>query len=1523
MENRRRWQFFLIAIVILLTVYNILPTIFYYSNPLHEPVSEKGGNQTALEISSRVNQLEKDSISWLHSFCRLLNIKPSSISADPKDVGLVIAEFTSAEEASTFRKYLPRAGEMITFVPSQLSLQEGNNELGSKKVIIQRRIPLHFDLAHTSSFFQFSPKWTSDDTISPLFQTVVQDRVVELATALGGSSENGELTLAAPGNLTDIETQDLVSRVAQNIATFVNTFGETSSISKRYFSSFSQVEGQDRAQIISNYLNALDTLTKIYSAEKNALEQKEFEKKKTGEFLDTLAKQRLDSLRGKLKVFAQASTIITAHQKEFSSGVQPLTYTDVERLLTQNNQASQSKAALQTLSLKDLNPFFTEVVIDWKNEKIFLTPYKDILNLLSQLESTQKQTLFTQANQFLYDEIATASRKSNEKIVPSQERYEVALSSLQNSKSFLAMPLASIAANEVARVKEHILNLWDPKHPDLSKANFPIWDFDTYMTLPASERKLGLVVFSPVQSSKNPPKGFRMNSVYVIAKGVEKILKKFQGAPDSPEASQFFYDFNQLRTLLQKNGFYGRPATLLTYGSQYKGDFIFEAQDYFQSLLKATRENFVVHGTRRFAILEFSNEEQRLLTLNKIDTSIHEDLLKWRDNYNAARLGIRGMHATDVPKPTRNPLWSNFVLSTKKYFRGDERKILHWGLDLSGGKTVQIELRDTHNRLVTKPADINQGINELYNRVNKMGVSEVGIRQEGNFITLDFPGSQGWSAAELVKASSMDFHIVNEKFTPSNPNLTEHVNRFLQEVWNEADVTGKLDIEEINAIALHHLYGDSIDPDTAEPRTEAAKTLYDNGLRIADPQDIDVNASFNDVYSKIGRFRGDDPVDWQGQTHPLIIVFRNYALEGGDLENVHASYDPNKGNYLSFGVQSSRTNADGEKIRPRDDLYAWTSQFSKEKVAGTQNEIYSRGHGWRMAVILNGSIISAPTLDSPLRDNAMISGSFTQREVNALEADLKAGSLSFTPKILSEKNVSPELGSQERLNGILSTILALILVVACMVIYYRFGGLIASIAVIFNLLIMWATLQNLDATLTLSGIAGIILTMGMAVDANVLVFERIREEFTLTERIASAINVGYRKAFSAIVDSNLTTIIAAVILLQFDSGPIRGFAITLIIGIVSSMFTALFMTRIYFSWWAKNPKHKSLSMANWVKGSNINFLKYTKIVVIISFVIIFVGAYMGIAKRHTIFGMDFTGGYALNCELEPIQRENYRQIVEKALINQGLTAQDIQIRELNPPNNIRLFLSHSLDQKGRPFFEMPISTDEQVLGYAYESNPRIAWIVKALSAENVKISPTSLERLDKNWTDVSGQISGSMRNQAAIGLLIALLCILLYITLRFEFSFALSATICLAHDVVISLGAVGLLHYMGVPIQIDLNTVAAVMTIVGYSLNDTIIVFDRIRENILKMRKENLRTIITISLNTTLSRTIMTSLTVLLVLIPLVAMGGSTLFGFALVMMLGVIFGTLSSLYVATPLMLYFHERREKKLAEIAKSTPT
>ena len=1492
MERTKRWQFFLMIAVIFLTVYNILPTVFFYTKPLKSSIDAKRSEAISKEIAARVNNLEQGATSWLKSYCDLLKLKPLSISLDASNPQFVQVKFKDVEEAQKLRHYLPRAGSLIGFAAAKLSLYD--RDPLSKTVTVQRQIPVHLDSKNLQNYFQFGSKRDAKGNPTDFYRAIVDDRLIFLGTSTGGTSENASLIQTALSHPQDPEAQDLLFLVSQNLLNFTKVFNENSGIAKRYFASFSQIEVPSQKQFIEQWVSALDQLKDQIRLERIALTQEKNQEKEG--YLSAVKQQRLEWLNGRENLLINSTALIKKHLLDFSAGKTPFTFTTMAAALKERND--------QTLSLAGRNPFIESVTIDWDSEKIVLNLYSDLQQMKNKLPAGQIRDQF---DQLLYNEIALLSRQAGEKIKPYLDRFEIQLSDLPESQTFLALRLYNIAEAEAKTIQTTLATTWLPKAPDLQRAVFPVWDFETYQSLPSDQKKLGLLVLAPSMLNKMPPKGFKMNSIYVVAKGIDKIVQRFE-KQDSEAAKQFMQDFNELRSLLQKNGFVGYSGSAYPIASEFKSDFVFEHEDYYQNLLSATREDFAVHGTKRYAVLEFANVEQRILTENKIDNTIHEDLLKWRDDYRAAQIDIRGTTKFDVPAPTQNVLLSNLKLSTVKYFRGDERKIIRWGLDLSGGKTVQIELRDSSNHVVTREADIRQGINELYNRVNKMGVSEVSIRQEGNSIALDFPGSQALSASDLVKASSMYFHVVNEKFMV-NQTLADATHRFLQDIWNEAVVTNRKDIEDINAIAWRHLYGESQNPNSASPRSSAAKTLYDNGLRLPYPQEMNASSNFDETFSKVAIFRGENYTDWHGQTHPLLIVFRNFALEGGNLDNIHGSYDPSKGNFLAFGIKGSQTAKDGIKTNPRDDIQAWTAHYAKEKIAGTPLESYSKGRGWRMAVILNGSVITAPTLDAVIRDSASITGSFTQREINKLEADLKAGSLSFTPRILSEKNVSPELGSQERLHGVIATICALALAIITMICYYRFGGAVASVAVLFNLLIMWAALQNIGATLTLAQIAGVILAVAMAVDANVLVFERIREEFAISGRIASAVKAGYKKALSAIVDSNITTLIAALILMHFDAGPIRGFAVTLIIGIISSLFTALFMTRYFFTWWVQNPEHRELKMSNLIKGANFNFLKFTKPTLVVSAIVILIGSYLLIAQRQTILGMDFTGGYALTVELPVSAKNNYRLEVEKALAAKGVSTQEMQIRELHPSNNVRIFLSRSLEQKGGVFSGLPISTANEGVSYLYENNPRIGFVVNALQSSSIQLSPLVLQDLDKNWTAISGQMSDTMRTHAIIGICVALLCILAYITIRFEFKYAISATLCLVHDVIFCVGVIAIFHVLGVPIQIDLHTVAALMTIVGYSLNDTIIVFDRIREDSRLMRKNSLTEIINHALNVTLSRTLMTSGITLLVLIPLIILGGSTIFGFALVMAIGVIFGTLSSLFIAAPLMQFFHNR--------------
>jgi len=1509
MEKQKRWHFYLILAVMILTLYNILPTVFYYSKPLKSPIDAKRAETVSNQIISRVNELEDDSKSWLEDFTKHLGIHPKSISFNKADPGVFEIAFKDIHDANLFKQFLPRAGSLIPFVPAQLELDPTTAPETSDKVVVLRQVNVYLEPSESKKLFQYVPKMTKGN-ISKGYRALINDRVSQLALAFGGDSKNAVQISAIVRNTSDTSFDDLTVSVAKEIVDIETTLGSNHPIAKRYFASFSQTDDSDRANMMQQFLTQMDaTKGRInQTREPLAAEQKKVEEK--GEFLNPSTAQRLSTLDGQISALTKASEIIRQNSTAFNAGKAPLTLKEIQTQLTKSQKSMDPKEPIQVINLQNSNPLVEALVIDWGNDRIELQLYDDVEKLRLNLDKNEEIAYQRdKLNQYLINDIARASRTSDENIAPERDGFAVALSTLTNPQSFLTMNLGYVAGKQSRQMVDRLQGDWTPKHADLVREVFPVNDYATYKKMSSEDQRLGLVVYAPAMHSEIPPKGFKTDSIYVIARGLENIIQKYEASPDAPTAEQLKADFGKLNRLLQKNGFIGYPGSSYGVAKEFQNDYIFELDDYYSTLINATRENFSARGSKRYAVLPFTDVEQRIITLNNIDDEIQEDLLKWRDEYSSAQVDLNVTRKYEVPPPTKNPMIENVKLGMVKYFRGDDRKILKWGLDLSGGKTVRIGLRDSNNQIVTDPEDLNQAVNELYTRINKMGVSERTIRIENNNIILDFPGSQALSAQELVKASAMYFHIVNEKFTPNNPQLRDDVNQFLQDIWNEAVVTNRKDVESINEIAWQHLGGEA---QGVRARSDSAKNLFDKGLRVANPKDSKTSHTFNDTLSKIAVQRGDDYSAWQGQTHPLITVFNNYALEGSNLTNIQAGYDPTEGNILTFSVKRSYDRGEGS---PREDFHNWTSQFSEDRIAGTPKEAYSQGRGWRMAVILNDTITTMPNLRAALRDGGTISGRFSQREVAQLSADLKAGSLSFTPRILSEQNVSPELGETERAKGLSAALVGLILVAVAMIGYYRFAGLIAFCAVMLNLLIMWGVLQNLDAALTLPGIAGIVLTIGMAVDANVLVFERIREEFQISGRIASAIQAGYNKAFTAILDSNITTIIAALILIQFDSGPIKGFAVTLIIGLTSSMFTALFVTRYFFAGWVRNPKNTKLNMSHWIGETKIDFLKWAKPAVTASLVLMIAGGYLFYNQRNVLFGMDFTGGYSLTLDLEEKAGETgYQDIASNAILTKGAFPVDFQIQELSKPNQLRIQLGMGMEEPGHPFHGMPEILKEGPFTYEFQSNPRITWVVDALASAGLSVQQSDLDTLNKDWTMMSGQFSETMRDNALMALTIALISILIYITFRFEFKYAIAAVIALTHDVLITLGILAIFRYAGFAVQIDLEVVGAIMTIIGYSLNDTIIVFDRIREDIKVLRKLKFSEIINHAINITLSRTLMTSGTTLLVLLSLVLLGGQAIFDFSLVMTIGVIVGTFSSLFIAGPAMLYFHNREERSL---------
>lgn len=1508
MEKQKRWQFLVILAVCVLTLYNILPTIIYYSKPLKQPVDAAYAKNVSLEIEQRVNLLEQDALKWMHSFCDLLHVHPKTIECIPDDPAIIRVQFPDEKERKLFAKFLPRAGSLIPFVPSQLTLLDESPADNSVKVL--RNVGIRFDEKETDKLFRFSPKQV-DGKVSDFYFELVADRFTGIATQLGGTSPQVNETIEV---LEDKDNLDSLLFLARKIARVSENFSGTA-FAKRYFASFTQTDLPNGGGLVERLTARMQEAKRSLELKKLAISEERKAKEERGELIETSKLELADTLQGQILVLDSALAAIQGESDAFATQVKPLSRKQIMDWLKSSRQKNASVQATYILPLGQKNPLINEIVLDWASDTITLRLHSDIQALRAKRDTTEALKIQQEeVSRLLMNELARLQQNTEEVVSQGLSDYRINLYQLNGALSVLALDLREIAGTVAKQTLSEIEREWHPTHLDLVRDKLPLFEANSYAAANPAQKRLCVLVVAPTRDM--PFSGLKHSSIYVILRGVQNIIDQYHRFPGSPEAEAFSREIQILTGLLQKRGFIGYSGETLGHTSEYNRDFIFELDDYYSTLLKATREDFFVLGSSEYAGLEFSDIEQRIIVQNRIDDAIQEDVLRAKELYQSAQVDLDPLARYSVPPPIENAYFSNFKRAFKAYLRGDDSRIIRWGLDLSGGKSVRISLLDHANKPVTDPLLLQQAVNELYNRINKMGVSERTIRIENATIVIDFPGAQGVSAAELVKASAMYFHIVNEQFGPYNSTLAKDVNEFLQDVWNEAVVTNQKEIEQINQIAYNKLQVAAQRTSGVAGIKDSAQTLYAAGLRLANPQDYVPSSAFDDSISMVERMRGEDPTEWNFQSHPLMISFANYAVDGSSLENIQTSYDPSKGNVLLFGVKSTYpAGRVHTSASPRDDFYNWTSQFSEEKIVGTPKEEFSKGRGWRMAVILNGSVISSPSLNASLRDHAMISGNFTQREVSKLATDLRAGSLSFTPKILSEQNVSPELGKQERHAGIIASVVAIVLVVACMISYYRFAGIVASVAVLFNMLVIWAVMQNIEMALTLPGIAGMLLTVAMAVDANVLVFERIREEFKNSGRIASAIQQGYRKAFSAIFDANLTTIIAALILLQFDAGPIRGFAVTLVIGIISSMFTALFMTRYFFAGWVQNPEHKELKMAEWIKSVNFDFLKYAKPAFIISGVVLVIGLGVLSLNYKSIFGMDFTGGYSLVVDLQDSKQVDYREKVMEALSKQGLSSKEYQIRELGRSNLLRIQLGISLEQKGRPYYEMPteLSGDKEQFTYDFQKNPRIVWLVKALEEGGLKVKESQLPQLATGWTVMSGQFSDAMRNNAIWAISLALIAVLIYIAFRFEWKFAIAAVLGLVHDVILTVCVAAIANRIGLPVQIDLEVIGALMTIIGYSLNDTIIVFDRVREDMRIMRKKSLREIINYALNTTLSRTMMTSGITLLVLLTLVFLGGKSMFAFSFIMAVGVFLGTLSSLFIAAPILLWLETRESTK----------
>jgi SecD/SecF fusion protein len=548
-------------------------------------------------------------------------------------------------------------------------------------------------------------------------------------------------------------------------------------------------------------------------------------------------------------------------------------------------------------------------------------------------------------------------------------------------------------------------------------------------------------------------------------------------------------------------------------------------------------------------------------------------------------------------------------------------------------------------------------------------------------------------------------------------------------------------------------------------------------------------------------------------------------------------------------------------------------------------EVTAANVGHRLAIVLDGQLYSAPNIQSPIETGeGQITGDYTIQQATEL-ANVLQNPLKAPLKIIYSSDVDPTLGKDSIRSGINASIYGVVFVSGFMLIYYLFAGLAANIALITNIIILLGVMCAVGTTFTLPGIAGGVLTVGMAVDANVLIYERIREELAKGKSLRGAIDAGYARAFGTIFDSHITTIISSLILIWKGTGEIQGFGVTLTIGVAASLFTALVVTRLIFNFLIDRNIIKSLPMLHVIRSAKVNFMGAAKPLFIVTWLFVIVSIGFGISRGHQLFGVDFRGGDSARYSFTQKVGE---QAIRSALA--GIGEQDPQIQ-----------------------YQTDVSNGKETLQLT--TSPDSAARVQAALEKNLPQAHFKLE----SSQHVGATMGRDILQSAIIASLLALFGILVYVAFRYEFSFAVAAVIAVFHDVLFTIGAYCLANVTSGR-QFNATVVAALLTIIGFSINDKIVIFDRIREDLKLGVRGTFREIINQALNQTLSRTIITSGTVFLATLSLYIFGGGVINDFAFTFLVGIIVGTYSSIYIASVIVLWWHKGQRPAIG--ANATP-
>lgn len=800
--------------------------------------------------------------------------------------------------------------------------------------------------------------------------------------------------------------------------------------------------------------------------------------------------------------------------------------------------------------------------------------------------------------------------------------------------------------------------------------------------------------------------------------------------------------------------------------------------------------------------------------------------------------------------PSNAATLRNQYLALKQDFRAIQNNSIRLGLDLQGGvhMVITVDMERFEQDLINQGKDeteiqyakdtvLDSAAAVIQNRVDQYGVSEAAlIKQPPDRLVLEIPGfSDPEQVRELVRADAqLYFHLVAEK--------SEIVDVIADiDAVVEDDLTGMLYDTSMGAVVIE-------DPDNYD----VVKTILER------PQ-----------------LRG--------------IVPSNRIFRWGNVEEPNRFYDfPHRFLYLLKATEeltgSSLTDA-YVFFNPVDNQPEVSISFDREGTR-TFRRVTGNNVGKNLAIVMDDTVFSAPVIQGEIPSgNATINGIGTYDEARQTSVILRAGSLPAPLEIAESRVVGPSLGQDSIQASMYAGMIGAGVVLVFMIVYYMGTGLVANVAVLLNLFLLITGLALFKATLTLPGIAGIVLTIGMAVDANVLIFERLREELAgkRHKTVQLVLERGYGRAFMTIFDANLTTLITALVLFQFGTGPIKGFAVTLSLGILISMFTAVFVSRVILDTMTGfGMKNLSVGTLRFFNTPKIDFLTNAKPILMGSTALGLAGSIFLVANWANLKGIDFAGGDEVILQ--------YEQSIEAQEIRDGLTSVGL----------VDTVIQRVLGQDN----QMLIRVRD---GSVTDINDLLGKLKEAVPNNTFQEPPVA-------YGHVNAKVGGELLMKGLYCLFFSSIGILLYITARFEFRFAVASVAALFHDLFFTLG---ILAVTGT--EFNLPIIAALLTVLGYSLNDTIVVFDRIRENH-GSTAMNFKEVVNKSINETLTRTVNTSLTTLFVVITLFIMGGSVIHDFAFTLMIGIVIGTYSSIFVASPILLLMGEPQPEERHDKAQS---